>query len=176
MISDQDFDHFLKTGYIENLPPGTPLETLLSEFGNNNWYTKEIENNGLIYGIIKVGFIEFHVYNEKLSGISYRPDLPFPQKAFKGVKMPWIYKNRTISLVEENLNARNITYKRYVVSKPLKAFETAAGVFLGDSNLDHDFIDTVGGVTFCFEDSDHNGKIKELEVRQVCKYYKDFLP
>lgn len=173
MISDKDFDHFLRTGYIEGLAPGTPLDTLLSIFGDNNWYTKEIENNGLIYGIIKVGFTEFHLYNEKLSGISYRPDLPFPKKDFKGVKMPWIYKNRTIPLVEEKLNTKKIDYKRYVVSKPLKAFETAAGWFGGDSDFDHVFIDTVGGVTFCFDD---NEKLKELEARQVCKYYKAFLP
>ncbi|OQP66245.1 hypothetical protein A3860_12125 [Niastella vici] len=168
MISDKDFDHFLRNGYIEGLLPGTSLETLLCIFGHDHWYVKEIENNGLIYGIIKVGFIEFHIIDEKFNGISYRPDISFPKKDFKGVRMPWIYKNRQISLVEEKLNAKSIVYKRYVVSKPLNNIETAAGTFIGLSDCDHHFIDTVGGVTFSF---DYNENIKELEARQICKYY-----
>jgi len=168
MIADKDFDHFLRNGYIEGLLPGTSLKTLLSIFGHNHWYVKEVENNGLIYGIIKVGFIEFHIIDEKFNGVSYRPDISFPKKDFKGVSMPWIYKNRQISLVEERLNVKNIAYKRYVVSKPVDAFETAAGTFWGLSDCDHHFIDTVGGVTFAF---DYNENLKELEARQICKYY-----
>jgi len=82
--------------------------------------------------------------------------------------MPWIFKNRKISLVEKNLNSKNIAYKKYVVSKPVDTFETAAGCFIGLSNCDHHFIDTAGGVTFVF---DYNENIKELEARQICKYY-----
>lgn len=168
MIADKDFDHFLRHGYVEGLVPGTSMEILLSIFGHSHWYVKEIENNGLIYGIIKVGFIEFHIYDEKLNGISYRPDISFPKKDFKGVRMPWIYKNRQISLVEEKLNAKSITYKRYIISKPLNNFETAAGTFIGLSDYDYHFIDTIGGVTFLF---DYDENTKQLEARQICKYY-----
>ena len=147
--------------------PGTSLEKLLSIFGHDHWYVKETENNGLIYGIIKVGFIEFHIIDEKFNGVSYRPDISFPKKDFKGVKIPWIYNNRSISFVEEKLNAKNIVYKRYVVSQPENNFETAAGTFIGLSDDDYHFSDTVGGVTFVF---DYNEDIKELEVRQICKY------
>lgn len=94
MIADKDFDHFLRKGYIEGLVPGTSLETLLNIFGHNHWYVKDIENNGLIYGIIKVGFIEFHIYDEKLNGISYRPDITFPKKDFKGVTIPRIIRQQ----------------------------------------------------------------------------------
>lgn len=168
MISDKDFDHFLRTGYIEGLLPATSLETLLEIFGHDHWYVKEIENNGLIYGIIKIGFIEFHIIDEKFNGVSYRPDISFPKKDFKGVQMPWIYKNRQISLIEEKLNAKKIAFKRYRISKPQSPFETAAGTFIGLSDEDYHFIDTAGGVTFVFE---YNEQIKQLEVRQICKYY-----
>lgn len=168
MITDKDFDHFLRNGNIEGLLPGTSLETLLSIFGHDHWYVKETESNGLIYGIIKVGFIEFHIIDEKFNGVSYRPDISFPKKDFTGVRMPWIYKSRQISLVEEKLNAKNIAYKRYVVSKPENTFETAAGTFIGLSDEDYHFIDTVGGVTFVF---DFNENTKQLEARQICKYY-----
>jgi len=169
MITDKDFDHFLRNGYIEELLPGTSIEVLLSKFGDDYWYIKEIENNGLIYGIIKVGFIEFHIYNEKINGISYRPDIPFPKKDFIGVIMPWIFKNREISIVEKNMNDKKIEYKRYIVAGASNTFHPAAGCLIGlEEDYEHHIIDTVGGVTFLFE---YNEKTKQLEARQICKYY-----
>lgn len=168
MIADNDFDHFLRNGHIEGLAPGTSMKILLNKFGDDYWYVKEIENNGLVYGIIKVGFIEFHIYDEKISGISYRPDILFPKKDFKDVTMPWIFKNREISKVEKNLNSKKIGYKKYVVTGPLKTFDTAGAALFGLEDCEHHFVDTEGGVTFIFVD---NERTKQLEARQICKYY-----
>lgn len=169
MIADNDFDHFLRNGHIEGLAPGTSMKVLLSKFGDDYWYVKEIENNGLIYGIIKVGFIEFHIYDEKLNGISYRPDITFPKKDFNGVTIPWIFKDREISLVEKNLNFKNIVYKRYAVAGSSNTFHSAAGCLIGlEEDYEHHIIDTVGNVTFLFE---YNQKSKQQEARQICKYY-----
>ena len=169
MISDKDFDHFLRNGHIDGISPGTSMEVLLGKFGDDYWYVKEIENNGLIYGIIKVGFIEFHIYNEQINGISYRPDIPFPKEDFQDVIMPWIFNNREISLVEKNLIDKNIAYKRYIVTGSSNSFHQAAGCLIGlNQDYEHHIIDTVGGVTFLLE---YNEKTKQLEARQICKYY-----
>ena len=100
MTTSEDFDFFLNNGFIDGLNPGSSMNILLGKFGDNNWYVKEVENNGLIYGIIKIGFIEFHIYDERISGISYRPDLPFNKKDFDKNLMPWISKYRQILEIE----------------------------------------------------------------------------
>ena len=168
MISTNDFDHFLRKGFIEGLSPGTSMKKLLTSFGEDFWYVKETEVNGLIYGIIKVGFIEFHIYNEKINGISYRPDILFSKKDFKSVDIPWIYKKRSLINVESELTKRNIIYKKYTIKGPLKTFETAGADLIGLEDCEHTFIDTEGGVTFLFEESNKNG---QLEAYQICKYY-----
>ncbi len=167
MITSADFDFFLKHGFIKELSKGSSMNILLTKYGNDNWHIKHIENNGLIYGIIKIGFIEFHIYNEKINGVSYRPDLPFPKKDFKGVTIPWIYKNIEISKIEDNLITKRIDYKRYKVQGPSKLFATAGTDLILDDGV-HTFIDTEGGVTFLFETSE---KTEKLEARQICKYY-----
>ncbi|MBN8790099.1 MAG: hypothetical protein J0I84_23700 [Terrimonas sp.] len=167
MTSSNDFDFFLKNGFIEGLSEGSSMNILLTKYGNDNWYVKEIENNGLIYGIIKIGFIEFHIYNEQISGISYRPDLPFDKKDFKNIQIPWIYKVVDISDIENNLTTKKIEYKKYIVNGPKNTFRTAgADLLITDGG--HTFIDTEGGVTFLF---DTNEKTRRLEVYQICKYY-----
>jgi len=168
MISSIDFDHFLKKGFIEGLSAGTSMEILLSKFGDDYWIVKETEVNGLVYGIIKIGFIEFHIYNEMINGISYRPDMSFPKKDFTGVAIPWIYEKRSIDKVEIELSNRNITYHKFLVTGPLNAFETAGGNFFGLEEGEYKFIDTEGGVTFLFEENPKNGL---LEAYQICKYY-----
>ncbi len=168
MISSTDFDYFLQNGYIPNIQPETSFNILLSKFGDKHWIVKEKEFNDLIYGIIKVGFIEFHIYDEKISGISYRPDLSFPKSDFKEVSIPWIYRHRSIASVEKNLNKRKIEYTKYIVQGPLNNFSTAGTDLFGLDEGEHTFIDTIGGVTFLFE-----GEEKErLEAYQICKYYK----
>ena len=168
MISTTDFDHFLKNGFIAGLKPGTSMQKLLSAFGDDYWYVKETEVNGLIYGIIKVGFIEFHIYNETVSGISYRPDILFSKNDFKNVDIPWISKRRRIETVENELCKRNILYKKYTIKGPLQTYETAGADFFGLEDCEHTFIDTEGDVTFLFEENAKDGK---LEAYQICKYY-----
>jgi hypothetical protein len=168
MTTSNDFDFFLRNGYIEHLSPGTSMTVLLAKFGDDNWIVQEKETNGLVYGIIKIGFIEFHIYNEKVNGISYRPDHPFPKDDFRGVTIPWIYKNREISIVEEYLKNKSIGYEKYVVKGPLEKFATAGAYLLGLENCEHTFIDSQGGVTFLFET---NEKTKRIEAYQICKYY-----
>lgn len=168
MTSTNDFDHFLKKGIIDGLPSGASMEKLINIFGVDFWYVKETEVNGLIYGIIKIGFIEFHIYNEKINGISYRPDILFSKKDFKGVEIPWISKRRSLKKIEGELTKRNIAYKKYTVKGPLKTFETAGVDLFGLEDCEHTFIDTEGGVTFLFEE---NNKNNELEAYQICKYY-----
>ncbi|MES2776054.1 MAG: hypothetical protein V4722_17890 [Bacteroidota bacterium] len=167
MTTSSDFDFFLKHGFIKGLSKGSSMNILLTKYGTDNWYVKHIENNGLIYGIIKIGFIEFHIYNEKVNGISYRPDLPFPKKDFKGVTIPWIYKIIEISKIEDNLKAKKIDYRRYLVNGPSKLFATAGAELMLDDGV-HTFIDTEGGVTFLFET---NKKTCKLEAYQICKYF-----
>jgi len=168
MLSSRDFDHFLKYGFIKNLPPRSPMTILLDRFGNNNWYTKEIENNGLIYGIIKVGFIEFHIYNEKINGISYRPDLPFLKGEFKGSTIPWILKHNKIPAIKERLERRKIQYKHYRIKGPYSIFKTAGATFSCSDPREQTFIDTEGGVTFIFETGRQSNR---QEAIQICRYY-----
>ncbi len=168
MTTSKDFDYFLQNGFIENLSPGSSMNVLLAEFGDSKWITKEKELNGLICGIIKIGFIEFHIYNERVNGISYRPDLPFSKKEFDRQTIPWIYKDKEIFKVEENLNVRKIKYKRYVVKGPLETLSTAGAFLLGLEDCEHTFIDTEGGVTFLFEPNERTGGI---DAYQICKYY-----
>jgi hypothetical protein len=167
MISSNDFDYFLKHGFMENLSPGASMSILLAKFGDDHWYTKEKEPNGLAYGIIKIGFIEFHIYDEKVSGISYRPDHPFSKDDFGEQVMPWIYKAKEISKVEEHLRAKKIDYNKYIVTGPLEAFATT-GALVGLGEGEHTFIDTEGGVTFLFEDGGGTGA---QTAYQICKYY-----
>jgi hypothetical protein len=167
MTTSKDFDYFLRNGFIENLPPGTSMNVLVKKFGNDKWIIKEKELNGLMYGIIKVGFIEFHIYNEKVNGISYRPDLPFSKKDFSELTTPWIYKTKEVSKVEENLLVKKIGYKKYVVKGPLETLATAGVIIFGLEDCKHTFIDTEGGVTFLF---DTNEKTNELIAYQICKY------
>ena len=168
MISTIDFDHFLKKGFIEGLSSGTSMEILLTKYGNDFWLVKETEINGLIYGIIKIGFIEFHIYNEMINGVSYRPDILFPKNDFKGVDIPWIYEKKSIDEVESELSNRNIAYKKYTVKGPLKTFETAGAELFGLEDCEHIFIDTEGAVTFLFEENVITGL---QEAYQICKYY-----
>lgn len=168
MISSNDFDHFLKNGYIEGLASGTSMHKLLQEFGEDYWYVKETEVNGLIYGIIKVGFIEFHIYNEKINGISYRPDILFSKEDFKDKDMPWIYEKRRLEDIENELTKRNIGFKTYTVFGPLDGFVTAGIEFFALEECEHTFIDTEGGVTFIFEENPQNG---QLEAYQIARYY-----
>ena len=172
MISTNDFDHFLKKGFIEGLTPGTSMKKLLTAFTDDCWIAKETEVNGLVYGIIKVGFIEFHIYDEKISGISYRPDIHFAKEDFKNVVIPWIYKQRDLKAVENELTKRHITYNRYTIQGPLKTLKTAGGDWFDLEDCEHTFIDTEGGVTFLFEANPDNGK---LEAYQICKYYNAFI-
>jgi len=168
MISSLEFDNFLKKGYIEGLPADCSMDTLLAVYGIDNWYVKNIENNGLIYGIIKYGFVEFHIYNEKISGISYRPDLPFDEKDYIGVEIPWIYYKRNILDIEIELMNKNITYKKYTIRGPLDLFKAAGVLLCGLEDCIYTFIDTEGSVTFLFEENQKTGL---LEVCSICKYY-----
>lgn len=167
MISTNDFDYFLKNGFIENLKPGTSFNILLSQFGENNWIVKERELNGLIYGIIKIGFVEFHIYDEKISGISYRPDISFPISDYKHMEIPWVFQDKDINSVEENLLNRKIHFTKHIIKGPLETFSTAGVDLFGLEEGEHTFIDTIGGVTFLFEDGENN----QLEAYQICKYY-----
>jgi len=121
-----------------------------------------------VYGIIKIGFIEFHIYNEKLNGISYRPDLPFSTKDFAGQTIPWIHNDKELSKVEENLKVRKINYKKYDVKGPLETLSTAGALLFGLDDSVHTFIDTEGGVTFLFEP---DKKRNDLQAHQICRYY-----
>lgn len=168
MTTSEDFDFFLKNGFIEGLNPGSSMDILLNEFGNNSWYIEDRENNGLIYGIIKIGFIEFHIYDEKISGVSYRPDIPFNKKHFKKGSIPWVSKYREISEIEATLSNHKIEYKKYSITGPSRAFKTAGAHFSGLDIGIHTFIDTIGGVTFIFETDE---KTEQLETYQICKYY-----
>jgi len=89
MITEKDFDYFLINGFIEGLNSETSLNTIIERFGNDSWIVQETENNGLLYGVIMVGMTEFHIYNEKLNGISFKP-YAFVKTEFIGAKEPWI--------------------------------------------------------------------------------------
>lgn len=168
MISSEDFDHFLKHGHIQQLEPGTPMQVLLSKYGEEYWTVKSTEQNGLIYGIIKVGCIEFHIYNEKISGVSYRPDISFDESDFEGVTMPWIVENKALHAVEKTLNDKAIAYKKYVIAMEVDWFEIGGDSFFKDPDVDLTVMETEGGVGFLF---DTNTQTNALEAYQICRYY-----
>ncbi|WP_276481674.1 hypothetical protein [Paraflavitalea pollutisoli] len=169
MISSNDFDHFLRKGYIKGLPAGTSVKKLITVYGKKYWGVKERDTNGLIYGIIKVGFIEFHIYDEKISGISYRPDIIYSKKDFNAVLVPWIEKKRSLQAVEAALTNRKIQFKRFTITGPLDSLTTAGGDFFYVEPGEYTLIDTEGGVTWVFEKNESTG---QLEARQICKYYR----
>lgn len=125
-----------------------------------------MKTNGLVYGIIKVGFIEFQIYNEKNNGISYRPDLPYIKKEFNKGVTAWISRFREISVVETILLRWEIGYEKIIVTGSANPFKTAGAVIALD-NGEQTFIDTIGGVTFIFEEEYRTGK----KAIQICKYY-----
>lgn len=169
MISSEEFDYFLKRGYLNAIEPGSHLTSLISKFGNDNWYVKDYENNGKILGIIKVGITELHIYNEMISGVSFRPDILFNSKDYKGIRKPWIIKSNTLDSIIEFLNKRNIKFTKYLIDGPLKFFKTAGVDLFSIEEGQHTIIDTEGGVTFLFNSNFVSG---EIQAYQICKYYK----
>jgi hypothetical protein len=168
MISSEDFDHFLKHGFIKDINKGTSMNVLINKFGKDYWYINDFFN-GQNYGIIKIGFIEFHIAEDKISGISYRPDISFSTNDFAGVTIPWIYECREIEKVEEELRKRDIKYKKFVVNSSVKKVDTAGGTILFDQSINYDtaFIDTEGGVTFEFKPEKSS-----LFAFRIAKYYQ----
>lgn len=167
MISNKDFNDFLRQGYITGLQQGSSMSKLLKEFGPDIWYVKNTAKNGLIYGIIKLGITEFHIYNEKISGISYRPNIFYSPEDYSDTSAPWIIEQNKMDQVESKLANERIKFKKYEVCGPVETFETAgAQLFLLEEGS-HIFIDTEGGVSFLFEFEDGN-----LHAYQICRYYK----
>jgi len=150
VISDEHFNFFLRSGYIGGLEPGTSMHKLLQLYGPDSWYVRHVENNGLVYGIIKMGITEFHIYNEKITGICYRSDLPHFQDEYEGITPPWIIRQRNLPGIEQKLTDLGIGFTKRVVQGPLKTFRTAGTLLFGLDDMEHVFIDTEGGVTFSF--------------------------
>lgn len=169
MISSKDFDLFLKKGFIEGIEPGESMINLISRFGDDYWYVKNLENNGKIYGIIKIGITEFHIYDEKIIGLSYRPDILFDSKDYKKIEKPWVIKNNKLNEIIEILNKKGIKFTKYTIEGPCKSFATAGAEIISLDDGIHHFIDTEGGVTFMFESIDNSN---EIVAYQICKYYK----
>ena len=44
MISEEEFDIFLKTGFIDGITPYTSLNKIIGKYGNDNWTNKEVKN------------------------------------------------------------------------------------------------------------------------------------
>ncbi len=162
MITEKDFDYFLKTGFIEGLNSETSLNLIIERFGNDYWTVKETENNGLTYGVIMIGMTELHIYNEKLNGISFKP-YAFDKTEFNGQKEPWISEKTKLEEITIELNKRKVQFQKYNVTGPKTEFKTAGVELHSLENGKHTFIDTEGGVTFLFD--------SENESYQVCKYY-----
>lgn len=178
MISNQDFNDFLRLGYIPGLENGTSMEKLTKRFGDNKWYVKNLSKNGLTHGIIKVGITEFHITDEKISGLSYRPHILFNEEDYNDYTAPWITTQTRLLDVELNLTAEKITYRKYSVDGPTKnGFKTAGCLLLALDKGSHTFIDTEGGVTFLFNEVDDEifaflrSKKKRLDAFQICRYY-----
>ncbi|GAB5533133.1 MAG: hypothetical protein Roseis3KO_49100 [Roseivirga sp.] len=150
MISDEHFNFFLRNGYIEGLKPGTSMNELLKLYGPDSWYVKHIENNGLVYGIIKMGITEFHIYDEKISGICHRTDLPHVASDYEGINPPWAIRIRKLALIEQKLTELNIGFTKHVVQGPLKAYKTAGTLWSYLDETAYIYLDTEGGVTFAF--------------------------
>lgn len=170
MISTRDFDHFLKHGFVEGLKGGTPMEVLLNKYGNDHWYIYEVYKNQT-FGIIKIGFIEFHIVYGKLHGLSYRPDVSFGMEDFENVSIPWIHRFRRIESIERELIKKQIAFKKYAIHSSMGSFQTAGYHVSFNVTADYytTFIDTEGGVTFEF-DSQTNKNY--LLVRKISKFYK----
>ena len=162
MITEKDFDYFLKNGFIEGLDSKTPLNEIIDRFGSEYWTVKETESNGLTYGIIMVGMAELHIYDEKLNGISFKP-YAFDPTEFNGMEQPWISEKVKLSEIITELENREIKFKKYIVKGPKTKFISAGAELLNLENGKHLFIDTEGGVTFLFD--------SETESYQICKYY-----
>jgi len=109
-----------------------------------------------------VGMTEFHIYNEKLNGISFKP-YAFDKTEFIGAKEPWISDKIKLKEITTELNIKKIKFKEYSVIGPKTEFKTAGAELRSLENGKHTFIDTEGGVTFLFD--------SENETYQVCKYY-----
>jgi hypothetical protein len=163
MVIDNEFDYFLRNGIIEGLKHTDSLESIINRYGDDNWIAKEIENNGLIYGVFMLDMVEVHIYNEKVSGISFRP-YAFDKAYYGKSKYPWIAEKMEILEIISELKIRKIKFERYCihVDQPTKNFKTK-GANLKLEQGEHTFIDTEGGVTFLF-DSDN-------DAYQICKYY-----
>lgn len=128
------------------------MNELLELYGPDSWYVKHTENNGLIYGIIKMGITEFHIYDEKICGICYRSDHRYFYDEYEGITHPWIIRQRELSAVERKLTELNIGFTKHVVQGPLKTYKTAGTLWSYLDETEHVFIDTEGGVTFSFYD------------------------
>jgi hypothetical protein len=168
MISNKDFNCFLRQGFINGLQNGTSMNRLIEEFGQDNWYVKNLENNGLTYGIMKVGITEFHIYDEMVSGIRYRPDILFSEEDYSDVTAPWIIEQNDLTQIELKLDEEKIKFKKYEVQGPLKNLDTAGAQLFSLEEGSHTFIDTEGGVTFLFESEG-----EKFLAYQICKYYKN---
>jgi hypothetical protein len=176
MTSSEDFDSFLKTGYLNALRPGSSMNILLQKYGDDYWSVKERETNGLIYGIITVGGIEFHIHNEIISAINYRPDhfknSEYQGKEGLGTKVPWIFENPALPEVEANLSSRQISYTKRIIHGPKnEPIKFAAGDFHLhlEANDKLVILETEGGVTILFDQYGSSGP--HPKATQICKYY-----
>ena len=168
MIDEKGFDCFLKTGSLKGLEPQAPLNKLIALYGDDYWTVQEKESNGLIYGIIMVGMVEHHIYDEKLTGISIRP-YAFDDNDYQTITPPWIATKLKLKDILTELTNRGIGYKKYNAIGPLPKFNTSGARSFDLSEGEHTFIDTEGGVTFLF---DSNSESPEIEMYQICKYYE----
>lgn len=168
MISNQSFDYYLKHGFIKGLEPGTPMQKLLQLFGEAHWYVKEIENNGLTYGIIKVGITEFHIYNEKLHSYSYRPDIMFDIQEYKGYSQPWIIHYTSLRSVQAQLIKRKIKYKVLTFQGSRKNISFGGSQLYLSEDEEYTFLETQGGVALGFEKGWNE---KTLRICRASRYY-----
>lgn len=113
----------------------------------------------------RLGLLNFRY--TKIYGISYRPDLPYIKKEFNKGVTAWISRFREISVVETILLRWEIGYEKIIVTGSANPFKTAGAVIALD-NGEQTFIDTIGGVTFIFEEEYRTRKLKAI---QICKYY-----
>ena len=150
MLSNDDLNNFLRTGLIEGLAPGDSMHKILDKYGHDCWYARNTEDNGLLYGVLKVGITEFHVYNEKITGICYRPDTSYLPEEYEGIEPPWIIRTRELEKIEQKLKALNIDYKKHVVQGPLKNYKTGTILWYGLENMEYTYLVTEGNVTFSF--------------------------
>jgi len=165
MITNKDFNDFLKSGFFNGLPINSSLAEVTDKYGHDNWTIKETENNGLTYGVMIIGMTEFHIYDEKLIGINFRTYL-YDKNQFKDSVPPWICSIVSKKDVIKNLTKNKISFNEYTVQGPKKSFITA-GVELTLEQGIHTIIDTEGDVSFLFEESNTDDGIRTY---RVCKY------